>query len=121
MERIVKVIDAVEDEITDNETAAAMMWKLLKTVASSGGLFQRVKATLGRLDRLKAAGRIDGLVKCLARFSGTLCALSAAKDPKVSIGKAKQWGPALFGFYKSFSNPGHQRKRQASPRPPFLG
>ncbi len=57
---------------------------------------QRVIATLGRLDQLKAAGQIDGLVKSLARFSETLRVLSASKDPKVSTCKAKQWGPALI-------------------------
>jgi len=57
---------------------------------------QRVIATLGRLDQLKASGNIDGLVKSLARFSDTLRVLSTAKNPKVSTCKARQWGPALI-------------------------
>jgi hypothetical protein len=57
---------------------------------------QRVITTLGRLDQLKASGQIDGLVKSLARFSETLKVLSAAKDPRISTCKAKQWGPALI-------------------------
>ena len=57
---------------------------------------QRVIATLGRLDHLKAAGQIDGLVRSLARFSDTLRVLTAAKDPKITTCKAKQWGPALI-------------------------
>ena len=57
---------------------------------------QRVIGTLGRLDQLKASGQIDGLVKSLARFSETLRILTAAKEPKISTCKARQWGPALI-------------------------
>jgi hypothetical protein len=56
---------------------------------------QRVIATVGRLDHLKASGQIDGLVKSLARFSETLRVISAARDPKITTCKAKSWGPAL--------------------------
>ena len=56
---------------------------------------QRVIATVGRMDRLKASGQIDGLVKSLARFSETLRVISAARDPKITTCKAKSWGPAL--------------------------
>lgn len=56
---------------------------------------QRVLATLGRLDQLKAAGQIDSLMQSLARFSETLRVISAAQDPKVSACSAKSWGPAL--------------------------
>jgi arginine repressor len=57
---------------------------------------QRVIATVGRLDHLKAAGQIDGLVKSLARFSETLRVISAARDPKITTCKAKSWGPSLI-------------------------
>lgn len=56
---------------------------------------QRVIATLGRLDHLKASGQVDGLVKSLARFSETLRVISASQNPKVAACKAKTWGPAL--------------------------
>lgn len=56
---------------------------------------QRVIATLGRLDHLKASGQVDGLVKSLARFSETLRVISAARDPKITTCKAKSWGPPL--------------------------
>jgi len=56
---------------------------------------QRVIATLGRLDHLKASGQIDGLVKSLARFSESLRVISAARDPKITSCKAKMWGPPL--------------------------
>ncbi|MBW2042750.1 MAG: hypothetical protein JRI76_12075 [Deltaproteobacteria bacterium] len=56
---------------------------------------QRVISTLGRLDQLKAAGQIDGLVKSLALFSESLRVISAAKNPTVNACKAKTWGPVL--------------------------
>ena len=59
---------------------------------------QRVIATLGRLDHLKASGQIDALVQSLSRFSETLRVISQSKDPKISTCKAKAWGPCLvFG------------------------
>jgi arginine repressor len=59
---------------------------------------QRVIATLGRLDHLKASGQIDALMQSLARFSDTLRVVSAARNPKISTCKAKSWGPPLvFG------------------------
>lgn len=57
---------------------------------------QRVIATVGRLDHLKASGQIDGLVKSLARFSETLRVISAARDPRITTCKAKSWGPSLI-------------------------
>ena len=56
---------------------------------------QRVIATLGRLDHLKASGQIDALVQSLSRFSETLRVISQSKDPKVSTRKANAWGPCL--------------------------
>jgi len=59
---------------------------------------QRVIATLGRLDHLKASGQIDALMQSLARFSETLRVISAARNPKITTCKAKSWGPPLvFG------------------------
>ena len=59
---------------------------------------QRVIATLGRLDHLKACGQIDALVQSLSRFSETIRVISQSKDPKISTCKAKAWGPTLvFG------------------------
>ena len=57
---------------------------------------QRVIATVGRLDHLKASGQIDSLVKSLARFSETLRVFSAARDPRIATCKAKSWGPSLI-------------------------
>jgi hypothetical protein len=56
---------------------------------------QRVIATLGRLDQLKASGQIDGLMQSLSRFSETLRVISAARNPKITSCRAKLWGPPL--------------------------
>jgi hypothetical protein len=59
---------------------------------------QRVIATLGRMDHLKASGQIDALMRSLARFTETLQVVSAARNPKITTCKAKSWGPPLvFG------------------------
>jgi hypothetical protein len=59
---------------------------------------QRVIATLGRMDHLKASGQIDALMRSLARFTETLQVISAARNPKITTCKAKSWGPPLvFG------------------------
>jgi hypothetical protein len=59
---------------------------------------QRVIATLGRLDHLRASGEIDGLAKSLARFSDTLKVVSAARNPDITDCVTRTWGPALvFG------------------------
>jgi transposase len=70
--------------------------QIVESYRNGKSVRQRVIATLGRLDHLKAAGQIDGLVKSLARFSETLRVLTSAKDPKISTCKAKQWGPVLI-------------------------
>jgi hypothetical protein len=59
---------------------------------------QRVIATLGRLDYLKANGDIDSLTQSLARFSETLRVISASRAPEIQSCRARSWGPALvFG------------------------
>ena len=69
--------------------------QVVESYRDGNSVRQRVLATLGRLDHLKASGQIDGLVKSLARFSETLRVISASKDPRISTCKAKSWGPAL--------------------------
>ena len=56
---------------------------------------QRVICTLGRLDLLQESGQIDALVQNLARFSQTMKALSASRQPQVESCKTRCWGPAL--------------------------
>jgi len=56
---------------------------------------QRVICTLGRLDLLQESGQIDALVKNLARFSHTMKALAASRQPQVESCQTRCWGPAL--------------------------
>ena len=56
---------------------------------------QRVIATLGRLDQLRAEGRIEGLIRSLSRFSERVRVIEAARKPDISSCKATIWGPAL--------------------------
>jgi hypothetical protein len=59
---------------------------------------QRVIATLGRLDQLRAEGQLDGLIKSLSRFSEQLRVIEAFGVPDIDLCSAKLWGPALvFG------------------------
>jgi hypothetical protein len=54
---------------------------------------QRVLCTLGRLDRLTAAGSTDALLRSLARFSETV-RLMEAGDPSAGSGQALEKGPS---------------------------
>lgn len=59
---------------------------------------QRVIATLGRLDQLRAEGQLDGLIKSLCRFSETLRVIEASRVPDITSCSGRLWGPALvFG------------------------
>jgi len=69
--------------------------QIVESYRDGSSVRQRVIATLGRLDQLRASGQIDGLMQSLARFSETLKVISAARDPKITNCKAKVWGPAL--------------------------
>ena len=69
--------------------------QIVESYRDGSSVRQRVIATLGRLDRIKASGQIDALMQSLARFSETLRVISAARDPKIATCKAKSWGPAL--------------------------
>jgi hypothetical protein len=69
--------------------------QIVESYRDGSSVRQRVIATLGRVDHLKASGQIDGLMQSLARFSETLKVISAARDPKITNCKAKVWGPPL--------------------------
>lgn len=56
---------------------------------------QRVIATLGRLDQLRAEGRIDGLIRSLSRFSERVQVIEASRRPDISSCKATVWGSPL--------------------------
>ena len=68
--------------------------QLVENRKEQGKVKQRVVATLGRLDELHAKGRIETLVRSLARFSEkTLLVLSGTIDADVT---AVRIGPALI-------------------------
>jgi hypothetical protein len=69
--------------------------QIVESYRDGSSVRQRVIATLGRLDQLKASGQIDGLMQSLARFSDTLKVISAAREPKITNCKAKVWGTPL--------------------------
>ena len=56
---------------------------------------QKVIATLGRLDRLEAAGDLDSLAKSLARFSNQVRIVEGHRSGRLSAGDMLRIGPAL--------------------------
>lgn len=56
---------------------------------------QRVVATLGRLESLQAAGRVDGIIKSLARFAEKVKVVEAHRDGRLATRSVKRLGPAL--------------------------
>lgn len=57
---------------------------------------QRVIATLGRLDHLKAQGQLDGVVRSLARFSEKLEVVEAHAAGALEAWKVTKIGPGLI-------------------------
>jgi hypothetical protein len=59
---------------------------------------QKVIATLGRKDSLVADGRLDALLRSLAKFSATLQVVEKVRSNGLQAHTARSWGPALvFG------------------------
>jgi hypothetical protein len=56
---------------------------------------QRVIATLGRLDRLQAAGQVDGLLRSLARFAEQVKIVEAYETGKLQALSVARIGPTL--------------------------
>ncbi len=59
-----------------------------------GRVTQRVIATIGRLDRLKERGEIEGLVRSLAKYSEQALLVLSGKSEAVA--SAAKIGPALI-------------------------
>src|SRR5262249_13933130 len=57
---------------------------------------QRVLVTLGRRDELVADGRLDGLVRSLAKFSERLRVVERVRADGLRAHVAREWGPALI-------------------------
>jgi len=72
--------------------------RIVESYREGPSVRQRVIATLGRLDELRAEGQLDGLIKSLCRFSETLKVIDTFGLPKIDSCSAKLWGPPLvFG------------------------
>lgn len=56
---------------------------------------QKVIATLGRKDELVADGRLDALVRSLAKFSAKLQVVEKVRRDGLQAHTARSWGPAL--------------------------
>lgn len=56
---------------------------------------QKVIATLGRRDQLVADGRLDALVRSLAKFSTTLQVVEKVRQEGLQAHTSRSWGPAL--------------------------
>ena len=56
---------------------------------------QKVVCTLGRLDRLEAAGDLDSLAKSLARFSNQVRIVEGHRSGRLRAGRVVKTGPAI--------------------------
>lgn len=57
---------------------------------------QHVIATLGRLDRLKASGQVDAIMRSLSKFSEKVKIIEDYKEGKISATSVKKVGPELI-------------------------
>jgi len=57
---------------------------------------QYVIATLGRLDRLKVSGKVDGIIKSLSRFSEKIKVIEGYKEGSLTATSVKKIGPQLI-------------------------
>ena len=72
--------------------------QIVRTYREGGKVKQQIIGTLGRRDKLLAAGELDGLLKSLANFSEKLKVVEAVRETGLAARTAKTWGPALvFG------------------------
>ena len=70
--------------------------QLVENRRKGGKISQRVVATIGRMDELRAGGNIETIIRSLSRFSEkVLLILSARGNPDVQA-TAKKIGPALI-------------------------
>jgi hypothetical protein len=73
-----------------------------------GASRQRVVATLGRLDQLKAQGNVDGLLRSLGRFAERVRVVDDAAAGRLEAGECLSVGPACFGRVATWY---HARRR----------
>ena len=84
------------------------VYEYLQLVTSErvdGRVRQRVLASLGRLDKLRAEGAIDRLADSLGRFTETVTVLDALRDGAVVVESCPEWGASLV-FDRIWKNVG---------------
>ena len=60
-----------------------------------GKVCQQVIASLGRLDRLRESGQVDGLTASLSRFCKQVQIIDARREGSIQGGRIRKIGPAL--------------------------
>ena len=76
---------------TQNQGRTYKYLRLVETYREDGQPRQRVLANLGRLDTLRAQGKIDALIQKLRRFSGEV----VVTGQELKASQAPTWGPVL--------------------------
>jgi hypothetical protein len=72
--------------------------QIVESVRDGEKVRQKIIGTLGRSDRVLAAGKIDTLIRSLAQFAAHLKVVEASHTPDMHALSSRQWGPALvFG------------------------
>jgi hypothetical protein len=79
--------------------------QIVESIRDGAKVRQKVIGTLGRTDKILASGKLDSLVKSLAKFSEQLKVVEASRSPEVEALSSRQWGPALV-FGKLWENQG---------------
>jgi hypothetical protein len=92
--------------------------QLVESVRSGDRVQQRLIASLGREDELIGSGKLDALVRNIARHSETLRVYSLRDGPEFGRCSTREWGPALvFGrLWEQQGLPGLIRSLTASRR-----
>src|SRR5271157_5563333 len=69
--------------------------QLVENYWEAGRSHQRVIATLGRLDDLQATGKLDAVVKSLARFATKLKVIEDHQNGQLRVHSVQRIGPDL--------------------------
>jgi len=72
--------------------------QVVESVRDGERVRQKVIGTLGRADKVLASGKIDALIRSLAKYSQHLKIVEANRTPDIEALSSREWGPALvFG------------------------
>ena len=94
------------------KSGAYQYLQLVRSERVDGHARQQVIATLGRLDVLQNAGRIDALMASCARFAERCAVLHAHERGKTEVTKTIKIGPPLvFEFSRWRQSSERARKR----------